>query len=238
MIIDPGHGGRDRGAMVKGTEEADLVLKVAFYLFQSLKKDKGFEPILTRSKNEFLSLKERTQLAIREKGDVFLSLHANTSKDHKRKGGEIYFQNHLPPEEESMFLAQMENQGMESQKEIWNLNQDSLRINNTEVLSVLMDLKRSHKILLSAALAKSLAQKDKSLSSKSSSSHFKSILHAPFHVISQVNMPAVLVELGFMTHEEEAKKLTQASFQRELANKIHLGLIQFKESVDSFLSLI
>lgn len=241
VIIDPGHGGKDRGAIVGDIEEAELVLKVALFLSQILKQDSSFHPVLTRSQDHFISLHDRTQIAIQEKGDVFISLHLNTSKNKKRKGGEIYFQNHFPPEEESMLLAQMENQGKKTfAKNMGERNTEEPTnelARSSEMSSILNDLKRSYKIFMSALLATSfIPKKPTSSQKKYLKHHFTSILQAPFYVIYHVNMPAVLVELGFITHKAESQKLKKPFFQKHLAQHIYLSLKRFKESLNSSLS--
>src|SRR5262252_11148163 len=88
IVIDPGHGGHDPGAMGNGVSEAELVLDVALRLEQLLRKLPGTEVVLTRRTDEFVSLPERTAMANREGADLFLSIHANASEDTTARGVE------------------------------------------------------------------------------------------------------------------------------------------------------
>src|SRR5689334_9020050 len=101
VIVDPGHGGTDKGAVYEGLKESEIVLKVARRLVLLLEKDKRFKVTMTRTGDETMSLGERTRLAKDVAGDVFLSIHVNTAGTEKAKGAEIYFQNQMPPDEES-----------------------------------------------------------------------------------------------------------------------------------------
>src|SRR4030095_15302616 len=93
IVIDPGHGGHDPGAMGKGVTEAELVLDVALRLEQLLLKQQGVEVILTRRTDEFIPLPERTAIANREGADLFLSIHANASNNAQARGVETHFLN-------------------------------------------------------------------------------------------------------------------------------------------------
>ena len=253
VILDPGHGGKDRGAVRGSLEEANLNLKVALFLSQLLEKDSHFNVSLTRSSDRFLSLEKRTKIAHEKRGDVFLSLHVNASQDKSAKGGEIYFQNYLPPDEKSMFLAQMEEKAYNESDSLISTSltsfpQSALSFPNLfknlkpEVESILADLHRTHKIFLSSLLAKSLMSRGPKETSKKAfrkSSKpflleplsFEVIRQAPFYVISHVNMPSVLVEMGFITNENEARKLRQRDVQKSFAYRIYQGLIRYRESV-------
>lgn len=148
IILDPGHGGTDVGANHDGLKESEIVLKVSRQLALLLKKDQRFKVTLTRQSNETVSLTERSTLARSVKGDVFLSIHANSSIEAKPKGAEIYFQNQLPPDEESRFLASRENKGIE-------VAGDSGKA-KTDVASIIDDLERSYHTHLSYSLVRAV----------------------------------------------------------------------------------
>ena len=109
VVIDPGHGGSDAGAVYGDAKESDIALKVSLQLKKLLEKDRDFKVSLTREADFNLSLEERVQKAEKQKADIFLSLHANASNDQRAKGVEFYFQNNLPADEEAMYLANLEN---------------------------------------------------------------------------------------------------------------------------------
>src|SRR4051812_35220658 len=109
VTIDPGHGGHDHGASRQGVYESDITLAVAKRLTELLRKDKRFTTQLSRDNDQTVTLYRRAVNAKTRKSDVFLSIHVNSNPDTRARGAEFYFQNQLPPDEESMFLAHKEN---------------------------------------------------------------------------------------------------------------------------------
>src|SRR5690606_10272779 len=111
VILDPGHGGSDLGARYHGVIESEIVLKISKMVRDQLKYHDEIKVLLTREGNQFLTLEARADFAHAQKGDLFLSIHCNSSSDSRARGTEIYFQNQLPPDEESLFLAHLESHG-------------------------------------------------------------------------------------------------------------------------------
>lgn len=223
ILIDPGHGGADSGAVYGPARESEITLKVAQHLENFLKESPGFQVQLTRRDNRSLSLSERVRIAENGKMDLFLSIHANASTDQRARGVEFYFQNHLPPDEESLFLANLENQMMKETR------QNSSDISKkSDVMAILEDLKRNTKMrqsyTLSDHLLKAWNRKEKNNSNV--------IRQAPFYVISKTSVPSVLIELGFISNPRESQKLIQPEYQRKIAQKIFQGLQEYKEMVD------
>jgi N-acetylmuramoyl-L-alanine amidase len=224
VVIDAGHGGVDTGATHNEKKESEIVLAVTQKLAEVLKEDDRFTVTLTREKENFLSLEERTEIANKSKADVFLSIHVNWSEDKSVKGKEIYFQNQLPPDEESLYLASRENQGKKVRGPDKSVSSDS------DLTAIIEDLNRNSRIQKSGLLSEFI---EKSWPSEQNYKKNKtSIRQAPFYVISNVNMPSCLVELGFISNASEATKLTDPAYQKKLAAALHNGLIQFKELVD------
>lgn len=218
VILDPGHGGADAGAVnSEGLRESDIVLKVSKQLAALLQKDSRFKVTLTRRKNETVSLSERTNLAREVRGDVFLSIHVNSAIAGNPKGGELYFQNQMPPDEESRWLASRENAGAETL---------TTAKSKGDLQNIIDDLKRSYHTHLSFTLVRQI----RSTWSKTGST--PAIRQGPFHVLYEVAMPSALVELGFLTHPQESKWLASADTQRSLAQILYEGLVQFKEKLD------
>ncbi|MCB9025552.1 MAG: N-acetylmuramoyl-L-alanine amidase [Bdellovibrionaceae bacterium] len=230
IILDPGHGGSDQGAVYFGVKESKINLKVALLLNELLISDKRFSPHLTRNKDVSLSLEERAEIANLKKGDIFLSLHANAYEKDSTKGVEIYFQNQLPPDEEVLFLASKENENTKKHNYLnWPLGfvNDAKGL-NSEVTSILQDLQLNSRIRYSSQLAESLGEHWQV--SKRSERHL--IKQAPFHVISNVSMPANLIEMGYLTNKSEAKNLKSKTYQKKIANSLYLGLINYKDYID------
>ncbi|MCE3010463.1 MAG: N-acetylmuramoyl-L-alanine amidase [Proteobacteria bacterium] len=222
VVVDPGHGGADNGAVHSGLKEAEVVLKVSQLLADQLKSDPRFKVTLTRSSDEFLTLEERTKIALQARGDVFLSIHANASQDQRARGVEFYFQNHLPPDQEAQFLAATENRS-EKQK---STSDTRPAHQPPEVSAILEDLSRQRRIQVSQKLSEKLFSSWKDTQSGA-------IRQAPFFVVSQSQLPSVLVELGFITNPKEAEKLKKASSQKEIADRLYAGLVEFYESSQS-----
>ncbi len=223
VIVDPGHGGYDHGAVSKdlrGVTESMIALHVAQLLKQELKNTDGYKVTLTRDSDRYISLEDRSDLATQLKGDLFISIHVNASRDHRVHGKEIYFQNQLPPDEESLFLANQENQGKTSAR--------SQQKRFSDVDSIVDDLERNHRIFLSAKLSEFLHMNWSGQNAR----HSRPIRQAPFHVISNVPMPSALVEIGYISNTNEAKRLIQPDYQKNIATRIFAGIKQFKEFMD------
>ncbi len=228
VVIDPGHGGKDRGAQVGSLRESEITLAVSKKLHQRLLADGKFNPTLTRSENEFLSLAQRVRRAQRAGADLFLSIHVNSSTDRGARGMEVYFQNQLPSDEESMFLAARENHdGSDSPVESLNTKSISDQL-SPEVHLIVQDLLRNHRIEESSRFAKALK-----LSWKGRvKGQMNSIRQAPFFVISNLDVPSALVEMGYLTHPQEGQELASSGYQDLIAQSLHAGLSLYYEGMD------
>lgn len=227
VMIDPGHGGSDAGAVYGDAKESEIALQVSLELKQLFEKSGDFKISITRTADTHIGLEERVKKAEKEKADIFLSLHANASQDARARGVEFYFQNHLEPEEESLYLANLENKMYNEQVSVADAEESSSNLSKkSDVLAIVEDLKRNTKIQQSHLLSKKLMQAWK-LQKKS-----RSLRQAPFVVITKTKVPSVLVELGFVSNANEAQKLQQSAYQKQLAQRIFTGVKDFKEMVD------
>ena len=209
IVIDPGHGGKDPGAMAFGLKEKDVVLKLARKVAGHLKDKHGYEVSLTRDRDIFIPLEERTAIANTKKADLFLSLHLNAHKSRQAGGVETYFLN-LASDADAMRVAALENAtSARSLSDLQDILQDLLK--NTKIdessqlarfihRSLARGLKRSYKI-------KNLGVKQ-----------------APFYVLIGAEMPAVLIEASFITNPTEAKLLQQDAYLDKIAAEIANGL--------------
>jgi N-acetylmuramoyl-L-alanine amidase len=227
IMVDPGHGGYDNGTSHLGVKEKELVLKVANYLKILLEGDPQFSTKMTRMQDQHVSLKERVRKAEKAQADLFLSLHANSNPDNRVRGTELYFQNSLPPDEESLILADQENQteaGPESRRDVAAESPSK----KSDVLAIVEDLHRQYRAKSSLKMTQLLSDgwKQSDVLAKAS------IKQAPFYVVSRTTMPSVLIEVGFLTHPEEAKKLTSVKYQQEIAQKIYKAVVEYKEMMD------
>jgi N-acetylmuramoyl-L-alanine amidase len=227
VLIDPGHGGSDAGARHGSIKESEIALKVSLMLAELLRKDPTFKVLMTRDRDEKLTLEQRAQKAKEIKPDLFISIHLNSSADPRAHGREFYFQNQLPADEEAMFLVSREN----SEGEIAEGASNDRLSAETDVKRILEDLKRNHRIRESSEFSKTLLE---AWLADGQSRRIGSlpIRQAPFYVVSNVPSPSVLVELGFITHATEGPRLAQSDYQQLLARSIYEGLVKYKDSVD------
>jgi len=220
IVIDPGHGGRDPGAMAQqGIREKDITLSIAKKLAQSLRRRTGCEVLLTRSSDTYLHLEERTAIANTRKADLFISLHLNSSTAREVMGIETYFLN-LATDESAIAVAAREN--ATSTKNISDLE------------GILKDLMRNAKIAESTRLAKSV-QKNicVNMSRKYSPIKDKGVKQAPFYVLMGAQMPAILIETGFISNPQELGRLSSADYQSALSDAIAAGVSNYINSVST-----
>jgi N-acetylmuramoyl-L-alanine amidase len=213
VVIDPGHGGKDFGApgFFPGVHEKDVVLEIAKRVARKLREELGLEVVLTRSDDRYLTLEERTAFANTRNGDLFVSIHTNASRDPRAYGTETYFLN-LATDDESIRVAAMEN--ATSTKNISDLH------------SILNDLLKNAKINESSRLAAFVqGALVKNLNLKGYDRiKDKGVKQAPFYVLLGARMPSILVETAFISNREECQRLTNPSYQDNLADSIVKGI--------------
>ncbi|MDR1691503.1 MAG: N-acetylmuramoyl-L-alanine amidase, partial [Rickettsiales bacterium] len=207
---DPGHGGKDPGAIGKGkTYEKNIVLSTSKLLEQELKQ-RGFTVYLTRRSDVFLKLQERSKFAVDKKADLFISVHADSHPKEKITGLSVYTLSEKASDAESQRLAERENA-------VFLLELDADRKLNKNAINILSDFKikqtKEESIVLSK-LVLSKVKSDKTLSLLDSTQR-----SAPFAVLKS-HIPSVLVELGYISNREEEKKLKSVNYQKKLVKKL------------------
>jgi len=213
VMIDPGHGGKDAGAVgYKRLKEKKVVLAVAKKLKKILKK-RGFKVYLTRSRDIFIPLKKRTKLANRKKADFFISIHANAVAKHKykSKGIETFF---LSPARSNRAkrVAALENSA-------------DVNVLDRYAKDTFLSLLNREKIIESNKLAIDLQKQIlSSLRSKYRGVVDNGVREGPFWVLVGAQMPAVLIEIGYITHPTESKRLFNPYYQKLLAEGIANGI--------------
>ncbi len=218
IVIDPGHGGKDPGAISKKkTREKDLVLTISKKLAQSLKRKIGAAVYLTRVKDRFISLGGRDEVANAKSCDLFLSIHANAARSAKPEGLEIYYLNKAT-DEASRRLAERENEGApKKEKEIEAIVSDLIQTASTEESAI-----------LSREVEKALKRRLKKHKTKSIR-----IKTALFYVLVGAKCPSLLVEVGFITNPAEEKRLKKGAYQRDLTDGIAEGVARYLAGVDA-----
>lgn len=217
LVIDPGHGGHDPGARAGGLVEADLVLDVARRLEQRLVASGLFEVVLTRRTNEYVPLEERTALANRVDADLFLSIHANASRNRQARGVETYFLNFASDVEAE---AQAARENSASEGAMRNLPSMVRAITtNTKV-----DESRDFAQLVQAALVSSLQELNPNAENLG-------VKQAPFVVLIGASMPSILTEVSFLSHREEARLLTSDDYRDRIADALLEGILRYQRSL-------
>ncbi len=218
VVLDPGHGGKDPGASFRGLLEKDLTLDLAKRAAPKVAKLLGAEVLLTRNKDVFVPLEDRTAFANTHEADVFVSIHLNAAPSSSLSGVETYFLN-LATDENSMRVAAREN--ATTQRSISDLQ------------TILNDLMLNSKINESNRLARTL---HRDLLSCLRKQHKVADLHvkqAPFYVLIGARMPAVLTEVGFITNPQEHQRLSTPAYREQLAEGLAQGIASYARNLKS-----
>lgn len=207
VIIDAGHGGDDTGAIgYRGLPEKEVVLRLALQLGEKLEKA-GIQVIYTRTTDAFVSLADRTAIANFTDADLFISIHANSSENDAARGAETYFLSLDASDEDALRVALTENEVFKSP--------GGAGAGSDIVASILGDLIRTEHLLVSSHIASAIQRELGKLSGPS-----RGVKQAPFIVLSGVNMPAVLIEIGFLTNVLDAGNLRRPSYRGAMAAAI------------------
>lgn len=222
IVIDPGHGGKDFGAVGnRNTREKDVVLKIAEYLYSLLKKDDDFKPIMTRQEDVFVPLSERTALANSVGGDMLISIHANASSNKKARGVITFFLADAKTDE-ARAAATLENSSIRFE------NVENQKQYLTDLDFTLRDMIQTEFQKESADLA-DIIQKNIKKKTKIKS---RGVDQAGFFVLDKAYMPSVLIETAFISNKDDEKLLKDDEFQRKTANAIYESIRAFKEKYD------
>lgn len=222
VVIDPGHGGKDPGAVANGIREKDINLKISKELASQLRA-KGISVRLTRTDDRYLRLRERTELATKWNAEVFVSIHANALPPGRHATGmEIYLMA-LPTDKDAMQLALIEN------RELSNGNSESHNVQASDkrtrmLLNILGNMQQNAKIGQSTDMAEVLFN-----CGKRQGLPMRRVAQAPFFVLRGAGMPSVLIETGFITESQEARKLASSSYQKKIAAALARGIEDYLE---------
>lgn len=220
IVIDPGHGGKDYGApgALRGVHEKQVVLEIGRRLAEKIRSQLKCEVLMTRSKDLYLSLEERTAIANTQNADLFISIHTNASPDRRAYGTETYILN-LATDDESIRVAAREN--ATSTKNISDLD------------SILQDLMQNAKVSESTRLA-SYVQHGAYTRLKKNYGDIrnKGVKKAPFYVLLGADMPSILIETSFISNSRECKRLTDAAYQDHLCQGIVDGIKRYIEETN------
>jgi len=219
IVIDPGHGGHDPGAMGNGVSEAELVLDIALRIEKLLQKQPGTEVVLTRRTDSFVPLPERTAMANREAADLFLSIHANASEDGAARGVETYFLNFANNLSAASVAARENAASGQSMGSLPDFVK-AIALNNK------LDESRD----FATYVQRSMLEK---LRAASKTTKDLGVKQAPFVVLIGAAMPSVLAEISFVTNTQEAKLLKSSAYRQRIADALFTAIRKYQGSLRS-----
>lgn len=219
IVIDPGHGGKDPGAIGRyNLKEKEIVLDIARHLKKEL-ESVGIKVILTRDSDTFIPLGKRADIANKAEADFFISVHANAFRSRRAKGFETYYLSEAT-DDGARALAAAENASLKYEEgsfykpteciDVWGLELDENRIESRELASSIC-----------GTVSNRLAVKNRNVKS------------ARFYVLKHACMPAVLVEVGFISNTDDASSLKTPYYRKKLAESIGEGVLRYKREYES-----
>lgn len=222
VVIDAGHGGKDPGTIgYHHIEEKNIALKVALKVGEYIKKNMpGVKVVFTRDKDVFIPLKDRGHIANRAQGDLFISIHCNSSPAHSAHGTEVYFLG-LHHSKEAFEVMKRENNVVRLEN-----NSDSPNLSDEQMM--IYELANNGYMANSEKFAEMLDHQFKDRAHR----HVRGIHQAGFVVLYYASMPAVLVELGFLSNPKEARYLNSKYGQTIMASAIYRAVKNYKEQFD------
>lgn len=214
IVLDAGHGGTDPGAIGQNNlMEKDINLQIALQLADLL-QDEGYEVILTRSDDTFLTLAERAKIANDVKADLFISIHSNSSPNPQREGVETYFLSETATDAEAQRVANMENAVFEKE----------LKTNPT-LSTLLLSLAQVEFINESAKLAGYIQTEI----AKRISPEYNEVKQAGFFILRSAGMPSILFEAGFLSNINDESRLNSKKYQNKIVDSIFGGIIKYED---------
>jgi N-acetylmuramoyl-L-alanine amidase len=214
VVIDPGHGGGESGAKGPGgTLEKDVTLSIARKLRTALANSLGLQTFLTRDRDAEVPLDDRPSFANNYKADLFISIHANASRSHGAKGSEVYFLSYQASDEESRRVAMQEGEAQAGAPA------------GSDVALILWDMAQAEHLEESSALASRIQEE----LAQVTGSEGRGVKQAPFRVLVGAAMPAVLVEVAFISNSDEEKLLISDAYQSKIVSALVRGVGRYQQ---------
>jgi N-acetylmuramoyl-L-alanine amidase len=218
IVIDPGHGGHDPGAKGSGQTEAELVLDIALRLEKLLLAVPGIEVVLTRRTDEFVHLQDRTAIANRENADLFLSIHANASRNKQARGVETYFLN-FATNQSATEVATRENAASgQVMSDLPNF-----------IKAIALNNKLAESRDLATSVQRAMIEK---LKPANGGLRDLGVKQAPFVVLIGAAMPSVLAEISFLTNSQEGKLLKNTNYRQRIADALFTAVRNYQKSLN------
>jgi N-acetylmuramoyl-L-alanine amidase len=216
IVIDPGHGGAEVGAVgPTGLTEKELVFDIANRLSDLIVQRLGLEVRLTRDGDVYKALEDRTAFANNLKADVFVSIHANSYRGRGVHGAETFFLSDRATDDDARRVALIENDALELQ---------GPAAGDDELQMLLWDMAQTAHLQESGVLAEMIQTNFNLLGGTTD----RGIKQAPFRVLKGANMPAVLVEVGFLSNAEEERLLADPAYRQRIADVLFRSLSEYR----------
>ncbi|MFJ2481546.1 N-acetylmuramoyl-L-alanine amidase [Pseudomonas sp. NPDC087598] len=233
VVVDPGHGGKDPGAVgAKGEREKDVVLSIAQLLARRLKKEKGFDVKLVRNDDFFVPLRKRVEIARQHKADMFISVHADAAPRLTASGASVYcLSEGGATSATARFMAQREN-GADLLGATSLLN---LKDKDPMLAGVILDMSMNATIAASLQLGSTILESLAGITTL----HQKRVEQAGFAVLKSPDVPSILVETGFISNARDSQRLVTQRHQQAIADGLYEGLQRYFQKnppIDSFLA--
>ena len=219
IVLDPGHGGHDPGVNGSGINESELVLDVSLRLKKLLEKAPGIEVVMTRETDVFIPLEQRTAIANREGADLFLSIHANASRNTKASGVETYFLNFAANPEAEAVAARENSTSGQTMHRLPDIVR-AIALNNK------IDESRDFASTVQKSMIKGLAPRNRGLQDRG-------VKQAPFVVLIGAGMPSVLAEISFVSNKQEGALLKTSAYRQQIAESLFDAVVKYQRSLKS-----
>ncbi len=219
IVLDPGHGGKDPGTFNRalGLYEKEITLDIAKRLQHLFQKHSDYKVILTREKDQYMTLEERTAIANSKKGDLFISIHLNSARRWSVKGVESYFLS-MTTDPWAMHVAAVENKA--TGKSIGDME--------TIVDQIVNHARISESKIFTQCIQENLV---KQLGEKYKNIENLGVKKAPFFVLIGARMPAALVEVSFLSNYQEGKRLKSSAYRYSIAEGLYYGIQSYIKSL-------
>jgi N-acetylmuramoyl-L-alanine amidase len=218
IVIDAGHGGHDPGTIgAGGLQEKDLVLDVALRLERLVRAELGAEVVMTRSSDTFIPLEERTAIANSRGADLFLSVHANASRDRRARGIETYFLNFAQDPHAEAVAARENAISAATLKDLQGLVK-AITLNSK------IDESRDFAASVQEAMVENIREQHPVAD--------RGVHTAPFYVLIGANMPSVLAEIAFVSNPEDEKRLKTPEYRDVIARALSRGVRAYLEALN------
>ncbi|MBU8871470.1 MAG: N-acetylmuramoyl-L-alanine amidase [Gemmatimonadales bacterium] len=227
VIIDPGHGGIDPGAIGPGIQEKFVVFDISREMARLINQVPGYRAVLTRKTDYYPNLGRRVEIASEEDGDLFLSIHCNTHRKSSVSGMEVYFLSlQGATDREARELADKENAAD-------MVGLDPKGHHPDMVMNILMDLRMTQVLHESGRLAEGLL----SVTKASGLIGGRKVKQARFQVLRSLAMPSALVEVGYLTNQKDLALIKSPSWRRKMASNLVEGILKWRRDEPAIASL-